>query len=155
MFDLGFAELLIIGVVALIVVGPKDLPGMFRTVGQFTGKARKMARDFQRAMNDAAEESGVGDVTKGLKAATNPAKFGLDAVKDAAKEATNWQPPTPSPDSTLSEDRAEAAAKIQAATAAKATDRLQAEAAAAEEGAQATDEAPAPAAQDPAKSDPA
>ncbi|KAJ55532.1 preprotein translocase subunit TatB [Actibacterium mucosum KCTC 23349] len=155
MFDLGFAELLIIGVVALIVVGPKDLPGMFRTVGQFTGKARKMARDFQRAMNDAAEESGVGDVTKGLKAAANPAKFGLDAVKDAAKEATSWQPPEPAEDSTLSEDRAEAAAKIQAATAAKATERLQAEAAAAEEGAQATDEAPAQATQDPAKSDPA
>ena len=40
MFDLGWTELLVIGIVALIVIGPKDLPVMFRKVGQFVGKAR-------------------------------------------------------------------------------------------------------------------
>ena len=57
MFDLGMSELLVIGVVALIVVGPRDLPGMFRTVGRFTGKARELARDLQRAMDQAADEA--------------------------------------------------------------------------------------------------
>ncbi len=67
MFDLGWTELLIIGVVALIVVGPKDLPKMFRTLGQFTAKARNMAREFQRAMDAAADESGVKDIARELR----------------------------------------------------------------------------------------
>jgi len=64
MFDIGWSELLIIGVVALVVVGPKDLPKMFRTLGQLTGKARSMAREFQRAMESAADDAGVGDVKR-------------------------------------------------------------------------------------------
>jgi sec-independent protein translocase protein TatB len=67
MFDLGWTELLIIGVVALIVVGPKDLPKMFRTLGQFTAKARNMAREFQRAMDSAADEAGVKDIARDLR----------------------------------------------------------------------------------------
>jgi sec-independent protein translocase protein TatB len=67
MFDLGWTELLIIGVVALIVVGPKDLPKMFRTLGQFTAKARNLAREFQRAMDAAADESGVKDIARDLR----------------------------------------------------------------------------------------
>ena len=67
MFDIGWSELMIIGVVALIVVGPKDLPMMFRKVGNFVGKARGMARDFQSAMNQAADESGVKDLADSVK----------------------------------------------------------------------------------------
>ena len=67
MFDLGWTELLLIGIVALIVVGPKDLPLLFRKVGNFVGKARSMAREFSRAMDDAADETGVKEVAKSLK----------------------------------------------------------------------------------------
>ena len=68
MFDIGWGEFFLIGVVALIVVGPKELPGLFRTVGQWTGKARAMAREFQRSLEQAANESGMDEVTKSLKA---------------------------------------------------------------------------------------
>lgn len=62
MFDIGWAELMVIGVVALIVVGPKDLPRMLRTLGHYTGQARAMAREFQRNMEDAAREADLSDM---------------------------------------------------------------------------------------------
>jgi len=83
MFDIGWTELLVIGVVALVVVGPQDLPKMFRTLGKFTAKARAMAREFQNSLEAAAEESGVGEITKDLQAAASMKNLGLDAVKDA------------------------------------------------------------------------
>ncbi|QYZ71060.1 Sec-independent protein translocase protein TatB [Neotabrizicola shimadae] len=92
MFDIGWTELLLIGIVALIVIGPKDLPEMFRTLGRFTAKARAMAREFQRAMEQAANESGVGDVAKDLKDVTSPKNMGLKAVKDAADKFEKWDP---------------------------------------------------------------
>ena len=57
MLDLGWSEILIIGVVALIVVGPKDLPKMLRTLGQYAGRAKSIAREFQRSMDDAARQA--------------------------------------------------------------------------------------------------
>ena len=92
MFDIGWTELMLIGIVALIVIGPKDLPEMFRTLGRFTAKARAMAREFQRAMEQAANEAGVADVAKDLKDVTNPKNMGLQAVKDAASKFEKWDP---------------------------------------------------------------
>ena len=83
MFDLGWSELLLIGIVALIVVGPKDLPVMFRTMGKVTARLRAMARDFTRALEDAADDSGVRDVTKDLRKVMNPKAMGIDALKNA------------------------------------------------------------------------
>ncbi len=97
MFDIGWAELVIIGVVALIVIGPKDLPEMFRTLGRFTAKLRSMSRDFQRAMETAANESGIKDVAKDLKSATSAKSMGLDAVKEAARKFEKWDPLKPKP----------------------------------------------------------
>lgn len=145
MFDLGWTELLVIGIVALIVVGPKDLPGMFRTLGRFTAKARNMAREFQRAMDDAADEAGINEATKSLKDIANPRKMGLDAIKDAADKFEKWEPKVPSATAkgpataALSEERAEAAAKIKQAAAEKASARI-----AAEEAAKTAEAAPAP-----------
>ena len=96
MFDLGWSELLVIGIVALIVVGPKDLPGMFRTLGRFTGKLRRMARDFQRAMDDAADQAGVKETASDLRNMTNPTKMGMDKIKEAAKSFDEYDPTKPS-----------------------------------------------------------
>lgn len=132
MFDLGWTEMLVIGVVALIVVGPKDLPVLFRNIGRYVGKAKGMAREFSSAMNDAADESGIRDVAKGLKTATNPVASAMDGVKDAAKDLTSTMNPAKfdvskiDPDSEtgkLAADRAEKAKKIQAATARAAAER--------------------------------
>ena len=128
MFDLGFSELLVVGTVALIVVGPKDLPVMFRNVGRFVGKAKGMAREFSRAMNDAADDTGVRDIAKGLKTATNPMSAAFDGVKDAARDLTaDLNPAKYDPKSEtgkLSAERAADVKKIQAATARKAAERL-------------------------------
>ncbi|MDE4275567.1 Sec-independent protein translocase protein TatB [Phaeobacter gallaeciensis] len=127
MFDLGWTELMVVGIVALIVVGPKDLPVLFRNVGRFVGKAKGMAREFSRAMNDAADEAGVKDMAQGLKAATNPVGTAMDGVKEAAQDMAKSIDPTKfDPDSEtgkLAAERAADARKIQEATARAASDR--------------------------------
>ena len=79
MLDIGWSEMLVVGVVALIVVGPKDLPKMFHTLGEITGKAKGMAREFQRAMDVAAKEAGVNDLVKDFKRTASGA-----SIKEAA-----------------------------------------------------------------------
>ena len=124
MFDLGWTEMLVIGIVALIVIGPKDLPVMFRTLGQFVGKAKGMAREFSRAMNDAADDAGVKDMAKGLKAATTPVSSAMDGVKSAAKDLGKFDPDSETAKLAADKaERAENANKIHAATARAAADR--------------------------------
>ncbi|HBM62121.1 MAG TPA: twin-arginine translocase subunit TatB [Citreicella sp.] len=136
MFDLGWSELLVIGIVALIVVGPKDLPVLFRNVGRFMGKARGMAREFSRAMNDAADESGMRDVAKTFKSATNPLGSAMDGVRDAARSMTDPTPPKKGEGlkedpGALDPERAAQKKKIEAGAARAAAERQKREAEAA------------------------
>jgi len=62
MFDIGWSELLVIGVVAIIVVGPKELPRLMRTFGHYLGKVRHMAADFQRQFEEAVRDSEIDEV---------------------------------------------------------------------------------------------
>ena len=93
--DIGWTEMLLIGIVALIVIGPEDLPQMFRQIGRFTAKIRAMSRDFSRAMEQAAHEAGVKDMAKDIKAATSVGGLGLNKVKAAADRFEKWDPIKP------------------------------------------------------------
>ena len=73
MFDIGWSELVVIAVVGLIAIGPKELPGVLRMVGQWMGKARKMAAEFQGQFQEAMREAEMADLKKSF-----------DEVKEAA-----------------------------------------------------------------------
>ena len=66
MFDIGWTEMLVIAVVMIVVVGPKDLPRMLRTFGKTTAKLRAMAGDFQKQFNEALKEAELDDVKKSV-----------------------------------------------------------------------------------------
>src|SRR5712675_2640029 len=78
MFDIGWSEIAVIAVVALIAIGPKELPGVLRMVGQWMGKARKMAAEFQGQFQEAMREAEMADLKKTF-----------DEVKEAATGFTD------------------------------------------------------------------
>src|ERR671913_1090237 len=71
MFDLSWGEVMVIGAVALIVIGPKDLPRALRTVGNVTSKVRRMAAEFQGQFQEAIREAELDDVKKQLQGMNN------------------------------------------------------------------------------------
>src|SRR5690606_20602271 len=93
MFDIGWSEMLVIAVVLIVVVGPKDLPQMLRTFGRMTAKMRGMANDFQKQVNEALKEAELEDVKKSVDAlrSLNPAaeiRKQLNPFEQAAAEVT-------------------------------------------------------------------
>src|SRR5580704_7972511 len=78
MFDISWTEFMLIGVVALIVIGPKELPGVLRTLGQWTRKVRSMANDFQNQFQEAMREAEMADLKK--------------QVDDMAQDFTHFDP---------------------------------------------------------------
>ncbi|MEJ1159439.1 Sec-independent protein translocase protein TatB [Prosthecomicrobium sp. N25] len=90
MLDVGWSELLIIGVVALVVVGPKDLPKLLRLAGQWMGKIRRMAAEFQGQVNEAIREAELEDVKKSVEdlKSYNPANMIRNEIDSALAPVT-------------------------------------------------------------------
>jgi sec-independent protein translocase protein TatB len=88
MFDIGWSELVVIGVVALIAIGPKELPGVLRTVGQWMGKVRRMASDFQGQFQEAMREAEMEDIKKQVDDIANTASSvtSFDPLGDISKQ---------------------------------------------------------------------
>lgn len=98
MFDIGWTEMLVLGIVTLLAVGPRELPGLLRTIGRYVGQMRDMASDFRSQMDDVAEEIDARSQLKKLTETTlgdvseipdlfDPAKFNKDyASGDKAPE---------------------------------------------------------------------
>src|SRR5262245_7102011 len=81
MFDISWSELLLIGIVALIVIGPKELPGALRTLGQWMAKVRRMAAEFQGQFQEAMREAEIDQLKKDM-----------DEMAAKAKDYTQFDP---------------------------------------------------------------
>lgn len=79
MFDFDFTKLLVVGVLALIFIPPKDLPRVLRQLGQGYGKLQRLASDFRRQITEALEEADIDSVKREFTEFTDPAKFDFDA----------------------------------------------------------------------------
>ena len=100
MFDIAWSEMLVIGAVALVVIGPKDLPKALRSVGEAVGKIKRMAAEFQGQFNDAMREAELHDLKKqvedvggSVQAATkvdfNPIETIRNEIKGSTSAATD------------------------------------------------------------------
>jgi sec-independent protein translocase protein TatB len=93
MFDIGGGELLVIGIVALVVIGPKELPGLLRTVGNAAGKVRRMAAEFRSQFDDAMREAEMdqakkafNDINETAQSVSTGATFNpLDSIRNEIK----------------------------------------------------------------------
>lgn len=105
MFDIGWSELLVIAVVALVVIGPKELPATLRTIGKMTARARKMAGEFRSQFDEAMREAELDDVRQtisdaqklnpvnSLREAMNPLRqMGNDIKADLQRSTTSDKP---------------------------------------------------------------
>lgn len=97
MFDLSWGEIALIGVVALVVIGPKELPGVLRGLGQALAKLRRMASDFQYQFNQALQEAEVDKVKSSINSVTeavnttptstfNPIDYAREQIKSTVDE---------------------------------------------------------------------
>jgi sec-independent protein translocase protein TatB len=94
MFDIGWGELLVIGIVALVVIGPKELPGVLRTLGQAMNKVRRMASEFQGQFQEAMREAEMQDIKKSVDELTSSARdfASYDPMADGPKPSMHSPP---------------------------------------------------------------
>jgi sec-independent protein translocase protein TatB len=96
MFDISWTEFLLIGVVALIAIGPKELPGVLRTAGQWMGKVRRMAAEFQGQFQEALREAEMADLKKEVDEIRDSASNLASSLNDATRIEDPLKPSTPS-----------------------------------------------------------
>jgi sec-independent protein translocase protein TatB len=123
MLDMSWGEVMLIGGVALIVIGPKDLPKALRTVGQITSKLRRMAGEFQMQFNEAIREAELDDVrrevdgirntVRGVGSTFNPVQTIRDELKGAVEGRTKVGPEKLGPPPPAGETRSLAEATAQ------------------------------------------
>ena len=89
MFDIGWGELVVIGVVALIAIGPKELPGVLRTTGLWMGKIRRMANEFQDQFREAMREAEMDDLKKKVDEMSASNFTNFDPIGTVRKEFEN------------------------------------------------------------------
>ena len=97
MFDIGWSELLLIGIVALIAIGPKELPGALRTLGQWMSKVRRMASEFQNQFHEAMREAELADLKKEVDEMASKAQSyaHFDPIDDIRKDIEKAASPPP------------------------------------------------------------
>jgi sec-independent protein translocase protein TatB len=84
MFDLGWQEFLLVAIITIIVVGPKDLPRVIRSVSQWVRKARSMAREFQSSLEEVAREAELDDVRREVQSISKDGSI-REGMEDARK----------------------------------------------------------------------
>ena len=104
MFDIGWSELLLIGIVALIVIGPKELPSALRTLGQWMTKVRRMAGEFQNQFQEAIREAELSELKKEVDemAAKAASYTNFDPIEDVRRELETAAGELPSLDTPVS-----------------------------------------------------
>ena len=117
MFDLGWGKIIIIAVIALVVIGPKELPAVLRTVGQWMGKIRRMAAEFQGQFQEAMREAEMADLKKSIDAITDATRgigSGFDPIASVSKdiEKSFEEKPASPPAAAPSEPGVTAAAEV-------------------------------------------
>jgi sec-independent protein translocase protein TatB len=97
MFELDWAKLVVIGVVALIAIGPKELPTVLRTVGQWMTKIRRMAAEFQGQFQEAMREAEMADLKKQVDEISNTARdlATVDPLQPTPGTSTGTASPAP------------------------------------------------------------
>jgi sec-independent protein translocase protein TatB len=129
LFDLAWSEIALIGVVALLVIGPKDLPGAIRGVAQMLGKARRMAGEFQGHVDEMVREAKLDEVKREIDQfksnvqsevyrATQADEFKRDVVDPLKATAADLQRPFDAPEPIVTPPPAAAAAAVEPAPAA-------------------------------------
>ena len=110
MFNFGWGEIVLIGIVALIAIGPKELPTVLRSVGQMVAKLRRMANEFQGQFQEALREAEIADLKKSAEELTSAVKghvtdfTKIDPLADTRRDIEKaFEEPAGSPSSTAAD----------------------------------------------------